>query len=128
LDSDRAALARPRRLLVDGDNLIGHWGGPRPGDDRREEVVRRVSALCARLEAEAVVVFDPGRAVPAAARVVVRLAEDDADTVIRALVDAEAEPAELTVVTSDKPLYSYARTRGARVLRAHEWGALERTT
>ena len=28
--------------------------------------------------------------------------------------------------TSDKPLYSYARTRGARVLRAHEWGAVER--
>jgi hypothetical protein len=30
------------------------------------------------------------------------------------------------VVTSDKPLYSYARTRGAQVLRAHEWNALAR--
>ena len=35
-------------------------------------------------------------------------------------------PRDLVVVTSDKALYSYARTRGARVLRAHEWNALER--
>jgi hypothetical protein len=30
------------------------------------------------------------------------------------------------VVTSDKAVYSYAKTRGASVLRAHEWNALER--
>jgi rRNA-processing protein FCF1 len=51
-----------------------------------------------------------------------------ADDVIRALVDAAPSPAEVTIVTSDKPLYSYARTRGARVLRAHEWGQLERSS
>ena len=30
------------------------------------------------------------------------------------------------VVTSDKAVYSYAKTCGASVLRAHEWNALER--
>ena len=46
--------------------------------------------------------------------------------VIREIVDAAARPAELLVVTSDKALYSYAHTRGASVLRAHEWNALAR--
>jgi hypothetical protein len=46
--------------------------------------------------------------------------------VIREMVDRAARPAELVVVTSDKPLSSYARTRGAQVLRAHEWNALAR--
>ena len=50
----------------------------------------------------------------------------DADTVIRDLIDRAARPADLIVVTSDKALYSYARTMGAAVLRAHEWNALER--
>ena len=48
----------------------------------------------------------------------------DADSVIREIVDGAARPGDLVVVTSDKPLYSYARTRGAQVLRAHEWNAL----
>ena len=50
----------------------------------------------------------------------------DADSVIRALVDSAPTPQDLIVVSSDKALYSYARTRGARVLRTHEWNALER--
>jgi hypothetical protein len=45
--------------------------------------------------------------------------------VIRALVEGAARPAELTVVTSDKALYSYARTLGAGVLRSHEWNRIE---
>jgi hypothetical protein len=50
----------------------------------------------------------------------------DADTVIRELVERAARPAEVVVVTSDKALYSYCKTLGAAVLRAHEWNALER--
>jgi len=50
----------------------------------------------------------------------------DADSLIREIVDKASRPGELVVVTSDRPLYSYARTRGAQVLRAHEWNALER--
>jgi hypothetical protein len=50
---------------------------------------------------------------------------EDADTVIRALVERSVRPAELTVVSSDKALYSYAKTHGAAVLRAHEWNRLD---
>lgn len=53
-------------------------------------------------------------------------AGEDADSLIRAIVDRAARPAELVVVSSDKPVWSYARTRGAQVLRAHEWNALAR--
>jgi hypothetical protein len=53
-------------------------------------------------------------------------AGSDADTVIRELVERAVRPADLIVVTSDKALYSYVKTLGAAVLRAHEWNALER--
>ena len=119
--------------LVDGNNLLGSWGGPRGGDDRRAEVVRRVAEFCRLRGAKATVVFDghPLRGDMAQQQLgdlTLRVPErgQDADTVIRELIDRAPRPAELIVVTSDKALYSYARTMGAAVLRAHEWNALER--
>jgi len=121
--------------LIDGNNLLGSWGGPAVPSDGRLEVVRRVAAFCRARGARAVLVFDgqPFRPdlgeqhlgslslrFPAAGR--------DADSVIREIVDRASRPKELVVVTSDRPLYSYARTRGAQVLRAHEWNALARET
>ncbi len=50
----------------------------------------------------------------------------DADSLVREIVEKAARPGELLVVTSDKALYSFAKTRGASVLRAHEWNALAR--
>jgi len=119
--------------LIDGNNLLGSWGGPAVPGDGRLEVLRRVAAFCRAKGARAVLVFDgaPFRPdlggqelgavslrFPAQAR--------DADSLIRELVDAARNPGDLVVVTSDKALYSYARTRGARALRAHEWNALAR--
>lgn len=119
--------------LIDGNNLLGSWGGPRAGDDRRGEVLQRVAAFCRARGARATLVFDGGPLRPDLAAqeigpVALRVPApgQDADSVIRALVDRAARPAELIVVSSDKPLYSYCRTRGAQVLRAHEWNALER--
>jgi predicted RNA-binding protein with PIN domain len=119
--------------LIDGNNLLGSWGGPSRGDDRRGDVVRRVAAFCRGKNARAVLVFDghPLRADMAAqdlGPVSIRVPPPgvDADTVIRELVDRAARPGELIVVTSDKALYSYAKTMGASVLRAHEWNALDR--
>ena len=120
--------------LIDGNNLLGSWGGPAgKGSDRRAEVVRRVAAFCRTRGARAVVVFDgkplrDGRPAQELGPVSVRVPppDHDADSVIRGLVDSAREPRDLIVVTSDKALYSYARTRGARILRAHEWNALER--
>jgi predicted RNA-binding protein with PIN domain len=119
--------------LIDGNNLLGSWGGPRSGQDRREEVVRRVAELCRRRGMRAAIVFDgaPLRGdhpeqslglvsiqVPPPGR--------DADSVIRDIVDRASQPRDWTVVTSDKPLYSYVRTRGAKALHVREWNALER--
>ncbi|HLA77311.1 MAG TPA: NYN domain-containing protein [Vicinamibacteria bacterium] len=119
--------------LIDGNNLLGSWGGPRAGDDRRAEVVQRVVEFCRARGAKATLVFDgrPLRSDLAAqtlGSVAIRVPPpgQDADTLIREIVDRSTRPQELIVVTSDKPLYSYARTRGASVLRAHEWNAEER--
>jgi predicted RNA-binding protein with PIN domain len=119
--------------LIDGNNLLGSWGGPTRGDDRRGEVVRRVLAFCRGRNARATLVFDghPLRADLAAQElgpVSIRVPPPgtDADTLIRELIDRALRPAELIVVTSDKALYSYARTMRAAVLLAHEWNALER--
>jgi predicted RNA-binding protein with PIN domain len=91
--------------------------------------VRRAQAVCEKTGATAVVVFDPTSVtVDGSPHVSVRVAEKrrTADEIIRDLVDEAPDPRDLTVVTSDKPLYSYARTRGAQILRCHEWAALER--
>jgi predicted RNA-binding protein with PIN domain len=119
--------------LIDGNNLLGSWGGPAVPGDGRLEVVRRVAAFCRAKGARATIVFDgaPFRAELADQQlgaVTVRFPGQgrDADSLIREIVDAAARPGELTVVTSDKPVYSYARTRGARALRAREWNELGR--
>jgi predicted RNA-binding protein with PIN domain len=119
--------------LIDGNNLLGSWGGPRGEDDRRGEVVRRVSAFCRAKRVRATIVFDghPLRADMAAqdlGPIGLRVPPEgqDADTVIRELVERAARPQELIVVTSDKSLYSYVKTLGARVMRAHEWNQAER--
>jgi predicted RNA-binding protein with PIN domain len=119
--------------LIDGNNLLGSWGGPRSGDDRRGEVVRRVAAFCRARRVRATLVFDghplrPEMAAQELGPLSLRVPEpgQDADSVIRDLVERSARPHELIVVTSDKSLYSYCRTLGAQVMRAHEWNSLER--
>ena len=119
--------------LIDGNNVLGSWGGPAVPGDGRVEVLRRVAEFCRRKEARAVLVFDGAPFRPdldgqQLGAVSLRFPGPgrDADTLIREIVDGSARPGELIVVTSDKPLYSYARTRGTRVIRAHEWNALAR--
>jgi len=119
--------------LIDGNNLLGSWGGPSGGDDRRAEVVRRVAAFCRAKNVKATLVFDghplrPDMAAQELGLVSLRVPPQgqDADTVIRDLVERAPRPAELIVVTSDKALYSYVKTLGAAVLRAHEWNSQER--
>jgi len=118
--------------LIDGNNLLGSWGGPR-GDDGRAEVVRRVAAFCRARGARATIVFDGGPLrhdmdTQTLGGVTIRVPPPgrDADHVIRGVVERAPRPAEIIVVTSDKALYSYLKTLGASILRAHEWNALER--
>jgi len=119
--------------LIDGNNVLGSWGGPAVPGDGRAEVLRRVADFCRVKGARAVLVFDGAPFRPELdgqqlGAVSLRFPGPgrDADSLIREIVDGASRPGELIVVTSDKPLSSYARTRGARVLRAHEWNALAR--
>lgn len=119
--------------VIDGNNLLGSWGGPRGSDDRRAEVVQRVAEFCRLRGVKATLVFDgqplrPDMAAQNLGPLSLRVppAGSDADSVIREIVESAPRAADWIVVTSDKALYSYCRTRGAGVLRAHEWNALER--
>jgi predicted RNA-binding protein with PIN domain len=129
----RGRAEDPVPYLIDGNNLLGSWGGPAVPGDGRLEVLRRVAGFCRARGARATIVFDgaPFRADLGAqelGRVSLRFPPPgaDADSVIRDLIDRAARPAEITVVSSDKAVYSYARTRGAAVLRSHEWNSLAR--
>jgi predicted RNA-binding protein with PIN domain len=121
--------------LIDGNNLLGSWGGPSGDNDRRGEVVRRVAAFCRAKGGRATIVFDghplrPDLAAQDLGPVSLRVPPqgEDADSVIRGLIERAENPAQWVVVTSDKALYSYVKTLGAAVLRAHEWNAAERQT
>lgn len=118
--------------LIDGNNLLGSWGGPQEGDDRRGDVVRRVAEFCRRRRVRATIVFDghplrPEMAAQDLGPLSIRVPErgTDADSLIRELLERAARPGEWIVVTSDKALGSAAKLLGASVLRAHEWNSLE---
>ena len=119
--------------LIDGNNLLGSWGGPAVPGDGRTEVLRRVADFCRARGARATIVFGgvPFRADLGSQElgpVSVRFPSpgSDVDSVIREMLDRAVRPGELIVVSSDKAVYSYARTRGAAALRAQEWNALAR--
>ena len=119
--------------LIDGNNLLGSWGGPKVAGDGRHEVVRRVAEFCRVKGARAIVVFDgapfrPEMVDQKLGNVTIRFppAGLDADSLIRQIVDTADRPGDIVVVSSDKPVYSYARTRGARAITAREWNELGR--
>ena len=116
------------RLIVDGMNVIGSrpdgWWRDRSGAARR--LVRRLEALAEASGDELTVVFDgrPGRSGPPEQpegeplRVLYarRSGRNAADERIAELVAEDAQPASLTVVTSDAALRREVEALGARVV------------
>ena len=116
------------RLIVDGMNVIGSrpdgWWRDRAGAARR--LVRRLEALAEASGDELTVVFDgrPGRSGPPEQpegeplRVLYarRSGRNAADERIAELVAEDAQPASLTVVTSDAALRREVEALGARVV------------
>jgi predicted RNA-binding protein with PIN domain len=112
------------RWVVDGLNVIGSrpdgWWRDRRGAMRR--LARELDGF-ARQTGEAVtVVFDGAPHDVPADRVEVRFAgrrgPNAADADIAALAEADADPASLRVVTSDRALAGRVRSAGADVLGA----------
>jgi predicted RNA-binding protein with PIN domain len=110
------------RLIVDGMNLIGSraggWWRDRAG--AMGALVEELDSHVASSGEEVTVVFD-GRPIelPAREHVGVRFASrrgrNAADDEIAAMVAADADPATLEVVTSDRELRGRVLERGARV-------------
>jgi predicted RNA-binding protein with PIN domain len=108
-----------RRLLVDGNNVIG----ARPDGwwrDRTAAMARLVSALD-RLEEDVTVVFDGRDRDLGARRVTVAFAgsgRDAADGEIARRAAADPDPGTLAVVTSDRALAAQVSRAGASVVGA----------
>ena len=112
------------RWLVDGMNVVGSrptgWWRDRPAAMR--ELAAELASLAARGD-EVTVVFDgaaPEEPVeaPGVAVVFAPGGPDSADDRIVAILEGEAEPATVTVVTSDARLERRVAELGARVVGA----------
>ena len=112
------------RWLVDGMNLIGSrpsgWWRDRPGAMR--SLVGELDSFAERSGDEVTVVLDGRPFELRGERVEVRFASrrgrDAADDDIAALVAADPQPSDLTVVSSDAGLAARVRDRGAAVIGA----------
>jgi predicted RNA-binding protein with PIN domain len=111
--------------LIDGNNLIG---AIRVIDIRdktaREKMTRMLGAYQRAKKNRVTVVYDgppPDGIRPVThiggLRVIYSGPESDADTRIRRIIDESSDPKSLTVVSSDRQVYSHARWRGARAMR-----------
>ena len=119
------------RLIVDGMNVIGSrptgWWRDRPGAMR--ELTAELIAHAERTGDSVVVIFD-GKPFDLAGsgavevRFATRRGRNAADDDIAALVEADDDPAGLTVVTSDSALAGRVRAAGAEATGA---GAFRRS-
>ena len=115
------------RWVVDGMNLIGSrptgWWRDRPGAMRA--LVEELERFAASAGEPVTVVFDGTPFALESDAVDVRFASrrgrDAADDDIAALVEADGEPGELSVVSSDAGLAGRARAAGAAVVGAGEF-------
>jgi predicted RNA-binding protein with PIN domain len=114
------------RWLVDGMNVIGSRpdGWWRDRDGARARLAEELSTYARATGDEVTVVFD-GRPLElddaaggADVRFASRSGRDAADDDIARLVEEDADPGSLIVVTSDGELSERARSRGAEVVGA----------
>jgi predicted RNA-binding protein with PIN domain len=115
------------RWIVDGMNVIGSrptgWWRDRRGAMR--ELVAELEAFAARSGEPVTVVFDGGPFELDGDTVDVRFASrrgpNAADDDIAALAEADGDPADLSVATSDADLAGRVRAAGASVVGAGEF-------
>jgi predicted RNA-binding protein with PIN domain len=122
-DSNLAVMAK--HWLVDGMNVIGSrpTGWWRDRERAWRELAAELAGYAERSGDEVMVVFD-GRPPPEpveAPGIEVRFAPggpDSADDAIVAALDAEPDPAQMSVVTSDAGLADRVQALGAKVVGA----------
>jgi predicted RNA-binding protein with PIN domain len=114
--------------LIDGNNLIGHTKSISYHDPlARQKLLDRLMPFLETKRHKATVVFD-GPSQPLRKNHWIQLVfagyHSKADDRIRQLVEKAKSPREICVVSSDNPVYSYARTCGAQALKCHEFNRL----
>ena len=118
------AKGRPRRLLIDGMNVIGSrpdrwWNDP---DRAIRRLIDQLDEYAAATGDDVAVVFDrqprdlsDGRHGAVAVSFAHRQGRNAADHEIVDIVEADEQPRSITVVTSDELLIERLRVLGARV-------------
>jgi len=118
--------------LIDGNNLIGRTRGiDLRAPNARQQLLRRLAHfrnLPGKRPPRITVVFDgapephfPHGSSFQGVRLLYPKPNSDADAVIREIVESQRNKRALTVVTSDRSLYNYARACGVRVITCEEF-------
>jgi predicted RNA-binding protein with PIN domain len=118
----------PIMYLIDGNNLIGHTKSISYHDPlARQKLLDRLMPFLESKRHKATVVFD-GPSQPLQKNHWIQLVfagyHCKADDRIRHIVEKAQSPKEICVVSSDNPVYSYARTCGTQAMKCHEFNRL----
>jgi predicted RNA-binding protein with PIN domain len=120
-------------IIIDGYNLMlrGQRAGSIAASDLerlRDGLVQKVTGYAASRDIRITVAFDGqnGVGAPVAAatgkvKVVFSRPPENADALIKRLVQAHKQPREVLVVTSDQPLARFIRSCGCKLLSSEEW-------
>nr|HQI47754.1 NYN domain-containing protein [bacterium] len=94
----------------------------------REEVIRKHAVYAAARTVRVMLVFDgqndagpPARIQSGKIRVIYSRPPENADALIKRLVQAEKQPRNTLVVTSDQPLARFVQSCGAQLLSSEQW-------
>jgi len=121
------------QIIIDGYNVL--LRGRRAGaigaaelERLREELTRKASGYAASREIRITLVFDGqnGVGAPAAApagkvKVVFSRPPENADAVIKKMVQGHKQPRNILVVTSDQPLARFVHSCGCQLLSSEAW-------
>ncbi len=121
------------QIIIDGYNLLlrGQRAGPLAVADlerMREGLIQRASGYAASRNIRITLVFDgqggaAGQQAPSSGKVKVVFSRppENADALIKRMVQAHKQPRDILVVTSDQPLARLVRSCGCQLLSSEAW-------
>lgn len=121
------------QIIIDGYNLLlrSRKGGALAESElerMRDGLIHQMAAYAVNRSIAATIVFDGRQGIPAQAappggrvKVIYSRPPENADALIKRLVQAARQPRDITVVTSDQPLARFVRSCGSQQLSSEEW-------
>jgi len=121
------------QIIIDGYNVL--LRGRRAGaigaaelERMREELTRKAAGYAASKDIRITLVFDGQNGVgvqaappPGKVKVVFSRSPENADAVIKKMVQGHKQPRNILVVTSDQPLARFVRSCGCQLLSSEAW-------